>query len=318
MGRRRRLLPILAAVTVAAGVSIPLAFADDTTPGTSPAADSEMIDTHAPVGPQAPLAPGVRYVALGDSYTSAPGVAPVDSTAPPACGRSAANYPHLVAKTLSAALSDVSCGGAQTMSLYEAQYPGVPAQLDALHADTTLVTLGIGGNDHDLFATAMGGCAATVASTVAGQTSPCKDKYNQQFSDDIASSGALIQQALKNIHAEAPQAQVVVVGYPDLLPTTPEGRLTCAAAGIPFTPDDIEFLDGVERELNSMLQTAATATSSTFLDTYTPSIGHDMCQVPGVRWIEPVIPLGAAPVHPNEAGQAAVASELAAVVTPRS
>jgi lysophospholipase L1-like esterase len=265
-----------------------------------------------------PLAPGVRYVALGDSYTSAPGVTPMDTTAPPACGRSAINYPHLVAKELSATLTDVSCGGAQTMSLYDSQYPDVPAQLDALKKDTTLVTLGIGGNDNDLFATAIAGCAAQLGDIVAGQSAPCKARYAQQFSEDIAASGVMITQALKNIRLEAPQAQIVVVGYPDIFPTTPEGRLTCAAAGVPFTPEDIEFLDGVERELNAMLNKAAADTKNTYLDTYARSIGHDMCEVPGVRWIEGPIPLApAAPVHPNAAGQAAVAEGLAAVVTRR-
>jgi lysophospholipase L1-like esterase len=204
------------------------------------------------------------------------------------------------------------------MSLYDNQYPNVPPQLDALTKDTTLVTLGIGGNDNDLFATAVAGCTAQLGDIVAGQAAPCKTRYATQFSEDIAASGVMITQALRNIRLEAPQAQIVVVGYPDIFPTTPEGRLACAAAGVPFTPEDIEFLDGVERELNAMLAKAAADTKNTYLDTYTPSIGHDMCQVPGVRWIEGPIPLApAAPVHPNAAGQAAVAQALAAVVVPR-
>jgi lysophospholipase L1-like esterase len=321
MVRPRRVLTFTAALVVAIAVAIPLAAADEVGPSGEPdttgTVAGETDDIHA--APIVPLAPGVRYVALGDSYTSAPGVTPVDTAAPAACGRSAVNYPHLVAKDLSATLTDVSCGGAQTMSLYEEQYPGVGAQLDALKPDTTLVTLGIGGNDNDLFATAIAGCAAQLGDIVAGQAAPCKTRYAQQFSDDIAASGVMIEQALKNIRAEAPQAQIVVVGYPDIFPTTAEGRLTCAAAGVPFTPEDIEFLDGVERELNTMLATAAGSTKNTYLDTYTPSIGHDMCELPGVRWIEGPIPLApAAPVHPNAAGQAAVAQGLAAVVVRKS
>lgn len=306
MVRPRRLLPLAAALAVAAAVAIPLAVADEAP------TDSALVVEAAP---PAAVAAGIRYVALGDSYTSAPGVTPVDPTAPPACGRSAVNYPHLVAERLGAQLTDVSCGGAQTMSLYDAQYQGVPPQLDALRLDTTLVTLGIGGNDNDLFATAMAGCVANLGDVAAGESAPCRTRYAQQFSEDIAASGVMIKQALVNIRAEAPQAQIVVVGYPNLLPTTEAGRLSCAAAGVPFTPEDIEFLDGVERELNAMLQAVATETNNTYLDTYTPSIGHDMCALPGVRWVEPLIPLSpAAPVHPNAAGQAAVAEGLAAVV----
>lgn len=315
MVRPRRLLPIAAALAVALAVALPLAVADQIGPGES----EENTEVIAAAAPFDELAPGVRYVALGDSYTSAPGVTPVDESAPPACGRSAVNYPHLVAEQLGAQLTDVSCGGAQTMSLYDAQFSGVRAQLDALTLDTTLVTLGIGGNDNDLFATAVAGCAASAGDVLTGDPTPCKTRYAEQFSADIAASGVMIKQALVNIRAEAPHAQIIVVGYPNLFPTTEAGRLTCIAAGVPFTPGDIEFLDGVERELNAMLAANAEATENTYLDTYTPSIGHDMCAAPGVRWIEPTIPLSpAAPVHPNAAGQAAVAKILAAVVRPRA
>lgn len=320
MAHPRRLLPVLAAFVVAGAVAIPLAVADDIGPGadgsdTVAEVAAELAPVDAAAAPLLPLAAGFRYVALGDSYTSAPGVTPVDPAAPAACGRSAVNYPHLVAEAMSAKLVDVSCGGAQTMSLYEEQFPGVAAQLDALSEDTALVTLGIGGNDNDLFATAIAGCAAGLGDIAAGQAAPCRDRYGQQFSEDIAASGEMIRQALKNIRAEAPNARIVVVGYPNLLPTTEAGRLTCIAAGVPFSPEDIAFLDEVERELNAMLKTHAEATKNTYLDTYTPSVGHDMCAAPGVRWIEPTIPLSpAAPVHPNALGQAAVADALAAVL----
>ena len=319
MFRPRRLLPIAAALAVAGAVALPLAVADDVGPdGTEVVA--EVAAPLAPtVRPLLPLVAGFRYVALGDSYTSAPGVTPVDPTAPAACGRSAVNYPHLVAEVLGAQLTDVSCGGASTMSLYEEQFSGVPAQLDALTKDTALVTLGIGGNDNDLFTTAVAGCAIGLGDIAAAQAAPCRDRYGQQFSEDIAASGEMIAQALKNIRLEAPNAHVVVVGYPNLLPTTEAGRLTCPAAGVPFTPEDIEFLDEIERELNAMLKTQAEATKNTYLDTYTPSIGHDMCAPPGVRWIEPTVPLSpAAPVHPNAQGQAAVAEFLAAALRSRS
>lgn len=272
----------------------------------------------APAAAAAPeaTAVAVRYVALGDSYTSAPGVLPVSATAVPACGQSAVNYPHLVAERLRADLADVSCGGAKTADLLGSQLPGVPAQLQALGADATLVTLGIGGNDNDLFATAIAGCVTTIADVIAGELAPCSERFGDRFSRDIAASGEDVRAALRRIHELAPQAEVVVVGYPSLLPTTPAGQLTCAAAGVPFAPADIAYLDALERDLNAMLRDAAADTGSRYLDTYTPSVGHDMCALPGVRWIEPLIPLSpAAPVHPNAAGQAAVADGLTALLT---
>lgn len=261
---------------------------------------------------------GFRYVALGDSYTSAPGVPPIATDAPPACGRSSANYPHLAAASLGARLLDVSCGGAKTKDFAESQFTGAAAQFDALSADTTLVTVGIGGNDNNLFATAIAGCTATVFDVLRGSLAPCKERYGDRFDQDIAVTGASVRKALKHIHRAAPNAQIVVVGYPAIFPETTTGQVACAAAGVPFTPGDIEYLAGIEKALNAALETAAQdSRSATYLDTYTPSIGHDMCQLPGVRWIEPLIPISpAAPMHPNAAGQAAVARALVAAVRP--
>ena len=49
------------------------------------------------------------YVALGSSFAAGPGVDPI---VVPACGRSARNYPALVAERLGYDLVDVTSGGA--------------------------------------------------------------------------------------------------------------------------------------------------------------------------------------------------------------
>src|SRR4051794_8036537 len=64
----------------------------------------------------------LRYVAMGDSYSAASGVLPPDPTASPACLRSSANYPHVLAARIGAALTDVTCGGAETKDYFESQY----------------------------------------------------------------------------------------------------------------------------------------------------------------------------------------------------
>ncbi len=94
----------------------------------------------------------LNYAALGDSYSAASGVLPVDLTSP-LCLRSTANYPHVIAARTAARLTDVTCGAAQTKDFTEAQYPGVAPQADAVTADTDLVTLTIGGNENGTFIT---------------------------------------------------------------------------------------------------------------------------------------------------------------------
>ena len=95
------------------------------------------------------------YVALGDSYTSAP-LVPNQHGDPIDCGRSDHNYPSLVAAAFGfETFVDVSCGSAETKHMTEPQ-TGLPLggtnppQFNALRADATIVTVGIGGNDAGL------------------------------------------------------------------------------------------------------------------------------------------------------------------------
>src|SRR5215831_3912374 len=89
------------------------------------------------------------YVALGDSYTAGPFI-PNQLADPIGCLRSDHNYPHRLAFAIGIALRDASCSGATLSKLSRSQ--GVvggtnPPQLSRLSADTTLVTLQMGGND---------------------------------------------------------------------------------------------------------------------------------------------------------------------------
>ena len=112
------------------------------------------------VAPAASAGEPLDYVALGDSYSAASGVLPPDLTAPPQCLRSVSNYPHVIAATIGAQLTDVSCGGADTGDYVAEQYPGVAPQLDALAPDTQLVTMTIGGNDSGVFINSIVQCGA--------------------------------------------------------------------------------------------------------------------------------------------------------------
>jgi lysophospholipase L1-like esterase len=245
------------------------------------------------------------YVALGDSYTSGPAI-PVQVDAN--CARSSSNYPSLVtARLRRTTLTDVSCAGATTTQMWQAQGTN-PPQLDAVTKVADLVSLQIGGNDIG-FGTIIGTCAYVAAGAPTG--SPCRAYYNATGTDRleaaIAQTAPKIAAVLADIHKRAPRADVVVVGYPDLLPDSGVG---CRPA-VPFADGDFAYLRDTEKKLNTMLAQQARAAHATYVDTYTPTIGHDMCTAPGVRWIEPLTPASpAAPAHPNALGEQAMAAAV--------
>lgn len=254
---------------------------------------------------------GQSYVALGDSYTSSPLTGPLAGP-PPGCLRSTNNYPHLVATATGARLTDVSCSGAQTRDFSSAQAVqggSNPAQYRALGLRTRLVTVGIGGNDIG-FSDIVRAC---VSPTPFG--TPCRDRYTAGGTDQIRAridvlSGRL-KTVLAQVHARSPLATVLIVGYPAILPPTGPG---CYPV-VPYTAGDVDYLRGVLGYLNQTIAGAAGARDATYVDTYTPTIGHDVCQLPGVKWIEGIVPTApAAPVHPNALGAAALSRAVLATL----
>lgn len=258
--------------------------------------------------------PTGRYVALGDSFTSGPLIpTQVDLN----CGRSNRNYPSLLAAAIpSSSFTDVSCGGATTNDILN---PGsgllgqpVPAQISAVTAATALVTVGIGGNDIG-FSGIITGCAEASLGSPLG--SPCKDRFTAGGTDQlqarITAAAPKVAAVLRAVRAAAPNARVVVLGYPTLLP---DSGLGCWPA-VPIAYGDVSYLRGVHRSLNTMIADTAAANGATYVDVYRPSIGRDACKGSGTRWTEPLIPgNAAAPFHPNAAGEQGMATAVRAAL----
>ncbi|WP_258314560.1 SGNH/GDSL hydrolase family protein [Streptomyces sp. Act143] len=252
----------------------------------------------------------VDYVALGDSYASAP---LVPTQVDPTCQRSGQNYPSLVARSRSAVLTDVSCAGATTDDMTAPQTDGVPAQLDALNRGTDLVTVTIGGNDIG-FSTVLGTCAQLTSGNPAG--APCQAHFagsgTDQISEAVTATGPKVAQVLRGIHRRAPHARVVVVGYPDLFP---EDGVGCTSSKVPLAAGDFAWLRDKEKELNAMLARQARRGGAAYVNTYAPTVGHDLCKPAGERWIETFAPESpAAPVHPNATGEGAMATAVEGVL----
>ena len=255
--------------------------------------------------------PYASYVALGDSYAAGP-LIPLPVGSPPGCLRSDRNYPAQVAHTLGVTeFRDVSCSGATTDDLAGSQNVplGVnPPQLDALGPDTALVSMTMGGNDIG-FASIVTECALRSPTKPFGAA--CKDHFTAGGTDQLAAriDGAApkIAAALKAIKDRSPAAVVVLVGYPAILPDTGPGCFPI----LPLSNGDVAYLRGVEKEFNAMLAEQAADTHVEYADTYTPTIGHDACQLPGTKWIEGVVPTApAAPLHPNALGETAMAEAV--------
>jgi lysophospholipase L1-like esterase len=253
----------------------------------------------------APASAAPRYVGLGDSYAAGP-LIPVQ-IAPFGCLKSSSNFAHLVQlQRRFAEFRDASCSGAETedMTAPQGVTPGPnPPQFDSLSADTTAVTLTIGGNDIG-FSSIAKDCFVAQPST----GSPCKDKYTaggvDQISQRIQDTAPKVATVLQGIKARAPQSTTYVVNYSAILPQSGPG----CYPQMPIADGDVPYIRAKQEELNGMLATQAAANAAKLVDVYAASVGHSACALPGLRWVEPVVPVNAAaPVHPNLLGMNAMA-----------
>ncbi|MFI9272315.1 SGNH/GDSL hydrolase family protein [Kitasatospora sp. NPDC052896] len=286
-----------------------------------------------PASAAAPAAGYGNYVALGDSYAAGAGV-PDQSDG--LCLRSDHNYGHLVAAALnSPSYTDATCSAAKIKDITGSQYDAIikvnDPQIDAVNAGTGLVTLGIGGNDLGTSALGIGDVIATcIAGAVVNPSgTPCRDVYEHghwvwnwstlswswQYSDDdtlvdrINAAAPQLASVLQQIHAKAPNAKVLLVGYPSVLPADAS---TCAGKQ-PVTVGDVAYLHGILDQLNAMLASTAAANGATYVDTATPTQGHDVCS--DDRWIEGALPeQPAVPFHPNATGEQVMADAVLAAL----
>jgi len=258
----------------------------------------------APAG-AATLAGG--YVAMGDSYTSGPGIATAREGAG-LCTRSDHNYPSLVAAAVRpTSFKDVSCSGATTAGITGTQSGQLP-QIDAIDSTTRLVTIGIGGNDAGLIGA---GTTCVFLALFDGQGAPCKALYTYTGTDtlrqSIAAAQPTIRATIQAVRQRAPQARILVVGYPNLLPPS-KAQCDPTVDDSAIADGDVPWLHDINVEVNRAWAATAAAAGAEYVDVFTPGQGHDTCQRVGVRWVEGVANItNGAPIHPNGDGMAAFA-----------
>ncbi len=250
-----------------------------------------------------------NYVALGDSYAAGPLIP--NPLLPLGCLKSSNNYAHLAAPGIGLSLRDATCSGATTEDMTSPQEVDPdgpnPPQFDSLDAETTVVSLTIGGNDIGFSDIALDCVTLNPFST------PCKNKYNSGGKDviaeRIAATAPKVDAVLDGIAERSPSAEVFVVNYAAIFPETGFG----CWPQMPIGFGDVPYLRAKQKELNAMLATQAAANGATVVDWYKASIGHDACKGSSTRWVEPVVPGNpAAPIHPNKAGMVGAANALVA------
>jgi len=216
------------------------------------------------------LAPGARYVALGSSFAAGPGIpAPLGI-----CGRSDHNYAQLIATSLDLALTDVSCNGATTDNIRNTPQGDAAPQIDAVSAETALVTVTIGGNDISY-------TSSTFACSGTAPNEHCTAGLDQAIINDAVNQlPTKLGETLDAIKAKVPQAIIVLVTYPRVFPVD---AISCNE--LQLSAEDTTYLAELGRKLQEIFVSVATSRQVLIADAYVRAAGHGPCAPPAERWV---------------------------------
>jgi len=240
-------------------------------------------------------------VALGDSYSSGEGNAPFDLDAPD-CDRSSDAWPRLLGQQIAGStVRMIACSGAKTTA-FTTSFHGQPAQLEALRSlvaggvKPDIVTITIGGNDARF--------GPTIVSCVVWRCfwNGRDDNAREYVRDQLP---PLLQAVYTQVKEAAAGARVIVIGYPDLFPSS--------------TANTCKWLDNSERvqliglngDLNRVIRRAANRSGVDFLSIDRVIDDHKLCTKGS--WVHPVAVTGAgirASAHLGSSGQHAIADAV--------
>lgn len=207
-----------------------------------------------------PPPPANRYVAMGDSYSSGEGSdrTPANPSrdnsvyAGNSCGRSTNAAPYKIAADTGKSLAFVACGGASTNNVTTDGLGGEGPQVNALDANTELVTMTIGGNDAALMwqlsmCILPGNCWRNNGDWFAGS-------YIAQADTKIAGVQARVADTLRATATKAPNAVIVIAGYPPILSRPGEPVGSCSQW---VNTDEQAYFDEILVATNNGIRAAA-------------------------------------------------------------
>jgi lysophospholipase L1-like esterase len=226
----------------------------------------------------AAAASSVDYVALGDSYSSgvgAPGQVGL-------CLQSANGYPgQWVSRNQPKSFTNLACGGAVTGDVISYQAPFIPRGAD-------LISITIGGND--------AGFASTVLGCQVSSDAACAQKVAAAESDIRATLPAKLDATYAAIKAKAPDAKVVVLGYPLLFDTSSS---SCGITGMTLAKRRV--LNEGAQVLDDLIKARVAAANFTFSDVRDEFAGHGICaSSPYLNGLTVIPPQNS--FHPNKTG----------------
>jgi lysophospholipase L1-like esterase len=227
----------------------------------------------------AQAATAVDYVALGDSYSS--GVGSTGATG--SCLQSPNAYaPLWVNGHAVTSFRFVACSGATTSDV-------LANQVSSLDAGTDLATITIGGNDV--------GFADVVTTCQFQSTTDCSNAIAQSEAIATNTLPGLLDNTYATIRGRAPNARVVVLGYPRLFELT----TTCGLLGMNLTKRTM--LNKAADDLAGVIAGRVIAAGFTWVDVRAVFSGHGICGsspwINNVNLLDPVRSF-----HPNNSGYA--------------
>jgi len=265
--------------------------------------------------PASAAPPTVDYVALGDSYTAGIGAGPYDDTE--TCIQTSGGYVDIVAKTGRVnLLVNAACGGAELTGgpTSVATQLSAPETLAAL-ADADLVSITAGANDLG-FAQIIGICATMSPTDCGHAVSAATSEAN------LSALTLALAETYKAIQATAPDATIVVLGYPLLFDTIdPPVTLPIGLTSQELINVGTVAINGaIEEAVNSANDSYGT--NAVYVGVTGRFAGHEVNS--GDSWIFFAVHIDATGVpqldprsfHPNKAGHRAYASALLAAVKP--
>jgi hypothetical protein len=270
---------------------------------------------------------GGTYVALGDSYSAGQGnpgtYLPGTNQSNDECHRSALAYPfdsEIALGYYSQRFSFHACSGAliSDFTHNDHEFPVEPPQLHwlagAAGTKASLVTFTIGGNNAH-FAEVIQSC---FINALEPDTEPCERQWNASVNAAITRMGTnaagnteSLTQLYERVAADAPNATILVLGYPRFFPLNPPPSCPTGSLWTDFTSAQMTWMNDEVRSMDNMTARAVRETLDPhvrYVEDYEAFRGHERCE--SDPWLNGVnFPGGniSGSFHPNINGQAALA-----------